>query len=404
MDVREVISAIFSCILARRDRTVQSDKSDQAIREFLQSDVDDFQLYILFGLFLKEAKKANPGVIFGHEEVEAIVEWAFLQCEYAQHAEMLAYAFKTTTSDSGGIKKDEEYGILSLNSRRLFLCDITSGEPTKLKKKQIHRKGETRTNAHLLSIKVATYRSDFVGDGIAFLTEGIATMVLRLFWPAYDAVNRCYFGLPKSINGKHGMHILFIDCKQSLQDGLIAVNRHWGDHPKDSKAAAIEHPISFVPLCQVVLWNCSYQRWQEARYQRRQEAWDEANQEEEEEKWFGFQSHIDGFKAAAAEQQNHFTLTSGEVVVMVDRSCLMLYNYALSAKHWKADDFRLEALREEGVNLAFGEKLIEAQRINLDKGSKKFNAQRKRNRDLFNAVECYEEYSTEVSLDELEFN
>jgi hypothetical protein len=40
-------------------------------------------------------------MIFGKEDVEASVEKVFQQCEYAQRNEMLAYAFKTTTSDSG---------------------------------------------------------------------------------------------------------------------------------------------------------------------------------------------------------------------------------------------------------------------------------------------------------------
>jgi hypothetical protein len=57
----------------------------------------------------------------------------------------------------------------------------------KLKKAQIRCEGKARTNAHLVLIKVAFYRSDFEGDGtIAFLAEGVSTMVLRIFLDAYN--------------------------------------------------------------------------------------------------------------------------------------------------------------------------------------------------------------------------
>jgi hypothetical protein len=80
-----------------------------------------------------------------------------------------------------------------------------------------------------------------------------------------------------------------------------------------------------------------------------------------------------------------------------------LYQYALSAKHWKAGNLRLELLCEEGVDVAFGEKLTESQSISHDKGTKKYNI-KKRNGELFNEVECYEVYCTEVSLNDLDFS
>jgi hypothetical protein len=120
------------------------------------------------------------------------------------------------------------------------------------------------------------------------------------------------------------------------------------------------------------------------------------------------QEFVKRCKAAAAEQQNHFTLASWEVVVMVPSSSqdqlYRLYQYALSAKHWKADDYRLEILRNEGVNLAFRKKLIEAQSISLRKGAIKFKVKRKRNQNLFTAEECHEVYNNTVSLDELDFS
>ena len=86
----------------------------------------------------------------------------------------------------------------------------------------------------------------------------------------------------------------------------------------------------------------------------------------------------------------------------VPRDDMQLYQYACEAKHWEADDFSLEFLHKEGVNLAFGEKLVEAQRISNVKEAKKLNEKRKWNREFFNAVECHEEYNAEVSFDDLD--
>jgi len=113
-----------------------------------------------------------------------------------------------------------------------------------------------------------------------------------------------------------------------------------------------------------------------------------------------FRLLIARFKAVAAEQQNKFKLASGEVVVRVPRDDMQLYQYACEAKHWEADDYRLELLRKEGVNLAFGEKFVDAQRISNVKEAKKLNEKRKRNREFFNALECHEEYNAEVSHDD----
>jgi hypothetical protein len=113
-----------------------------------------------------------------------------------------------------------------------------------------------------------------------------------------------------------------------------------------------------------------------------------------------FRLLIARFKAVAEEQQNKFKLASGEGIVRVPRDDMQLYQYACQAKHWEADDYRLEFLCKEGVNLAFGERLVEAQRISNDKEAKKLNEKRKRNREFFNALECHEEYNAEVSHDD----